>query len=69
MVHRHCSFQRSVGRLRGGRRRTEDFPAFAEAFVVTRIDDVDDSVAVAVVFRPNGSNPALASEIPELEHG
>lgn len=30
--------------------RTEDFPALAEAFVVDRIDDVDDSVAVTVVF-------------------
>jgi hypothetical protein len=26
-------------------------------------------VAVAVVLRPNGPDPALASEIPELEHG
>ena len=53
----------------GGGGRTEDFPALAEAFVVDRVDDVDDGVAVAVVFRPNGSNPALASEVPELEHG
>lgn len=55
----------------GGERgeRTEDFPALAEAFVVDRIDDVDDCVAVAVVLRPNGSNTALASKIPELEHG
>ena len=30
--------------------RTEDFPALAEAFVVDRIDDVDDGVAVTVVF-------------------
>jgi hypothetical protein len=53
----------------GGSERTEDFPALAEAFVIDRIDDVDDCVAIAVVFRPNGSNPALTPEIPELEHG
>lgn len=33
------------------------------------IDDVDDRVAVIVVFRPDGPDPALASEVPELEHG
>jgi hypothetical protein len=53
----------------GGGERTKDFPALAEAFVVDRVDDVDDGVAVAVVFRPNGSDPALASKIPELEQG
>jgi len=37
--------------------------------VVDRIDDVDDGVAVAVIFRPNGPDSALASEIPELQHG
>jgi hypothetical protein len=37
--------------------------------VVDRVDHEDDGVAVAVVFRPNGSDPALASEIPELEQG
>lgn len=37
--------------------------------MVDRIDDVDNGVAVAVVLRPNGPDPALASEIPELEHG
>jgi hypothetical protein len=35
--------------------------------VVDCIDDVDDGVAVIVVFRPDGPDPALASEIPELE--
>ena len=48
---------------------TKNFPAFAEALVVDCIDDVDNGVAVIVVFRPDGPNPALASEIPELEHG
>jgi hypothetical protein len=37
--------------------------------VVDRIDDVDDGMAVTIVFWPNGPDPALASEIPELEHG
>ena len=49
--------------------RTKNFPAFAEALVVDCINDVDNGVAVIVVFRPDGPNPALASEIPELEHG
>ena len=52
-----------------GGKRTEDFPTFAEALVVDRIDDVDDSVAVAVVFGPDGPDSTLAPEIPELEHG
>lgn len=49
------------------RKRTEDFPALAHALVVDCIDDVDDCVAVIVVFRPYGPDPALASEVPELE--
>jgi hypothetical protein len=49
--------------------RTESFPTLAEALVVNCIDDVDDCVAVVVVFRPDGPDPALASEVPELEHG
>jgi hypothetical protein len=49
--------------------RTEGFPALAEALMVDCVDDVDDGVAVIVVFRPDGPDPALASEIPELEHG
>ena len=49
--------------------RTKSFPALAEALVVDCIDDVDDGVAVVVVFWPDGPDPALASEIPELEHG
>ena len=57
------------GNGRGERKRTEGFPALAEALVVDRIDDVDDRVAVAVIFRPNGPDSALASEIPELQHG
>jgi hypothetical protein len=50
-------------------RHTEDFPTLAEALVVDCIDDVDDCVAVIVVFRPDRPYPALASEVPELEHG
>ncbi len=53
----------------GERNRTEGFPALAEALVVDCIDDVDDCVAVIVVFRPDGPDPTLASEVPELEHG
>ena len=49
-------------------RFTEDFPAFAEALMVDRIDDVDDSVAVPVVLGPYGADTALAAEIPELEY-
>jgi hypothetical protein len=49
--------------------RTKNFPALAETLVVNCIDDVDNGVAVIVVFRPDGPDPALASEIPELEHG
>lgn len=48
---------------------TEYFPTLAEALVVDCIDDVDDRVAVIVVFRPDGPDSALASEVPELEHG
>ena len=51
------------------RNRTEGLPAFAEALVVDCIDDVDDCVAVIVVLRPDGPDPTLASEVPELEHG
>ena len=50
-------------------RHTEDFPTLAEALVVDCIDDEDDCVAVIVVFRPDRPYPALASEVPELEHG
>ena len=53
----------------GEENRTEGFPALAEALVVDCIDDVDDCVAVIVVFRPDGPDPALAPEVPELEHG
>jgi hypothetical protein len=49
--------------------RTEHFPALAEALMVDGIYYVDDGMAVIVVFRPDGPDPALASEIPELEHG
>lgn len=49
--------------------RTEDVPALAETLVVDSIDDVDDGVAVVVVSWPDGPDPALASEIPELEDG
>jgi hypothetical protein len=37
--------------------------------VVDRVDDVDDGVTVIVVFWPDGSDPALAAEVPELEQG
>ncbi len=37
--------------------------------MVDCIDDVDDGVAVIVVFRPDRPNAALAPEVPELEHG
>lgn len=49
--------------------RTKHFPALAEALMVDCIDYVDNGMAVIVVFRPDGPDPALASEIPELEHG
>jgi len=49
--------------------RTEDIPALAETLVVDSIDDVDDGVAVVVVSWPDGPDPTLASEVPELEDG
>lgn len=62
--------EQETGRARGVKKeRTKGFPALAEALVVDCIDDVDDGVAVIVVFWPYGPDPALASEIPELEHG
>jgi hypothetical protein len=36
--------------LQDGEERTEDFPALAETLVVNRIDDVDNSGAVVIVF-------------------
>jgi hypothetical protein len=54
---------------KGKETRTEGFPALAEALVIDCIDDVDDCVAIIVVFRPDGPDPALASEVPELEYG
>jgi len=54
---------------KGEETRTEGFPALAEALVIDCIDDVDDCVAIIVVFRPDGPDPALASEVPELEYG
>jgi hypothetical protein len=52
-----------------GKRPTKDFPAFTEALVVYCVDDVDYSMAVIVVFWPDGPDPALSAEVPELEHG
>jgi hypothetical protein len=46
--------------------RTKNFPTLAEALVVDCIDDIDNGVAVIIVFRPDGPDPMLASEIPEL---
>jgi len=49
--------------------RTKDFPALVETLVVDCINDIDYCVAVIVVFGPDGPDAALASKIPELEHG
>jgi hypothetical protein len=51
------------------KKRTEDFPAFVETLVVDRVNDVDDGMAVIVIFGPDGPDPALSAEVPELEHG
>jgi len=61
--------ERDAEDLRGGEDGVEGFPALAEALVIDCIDDVDDCVAIIVVFRPDGPDPALASEVPELEYG
>lgn len=54
--------------IRNGARRTEDFPAFAEAFTVLGVDDVDDGVTVAVVPMPDVAYAPLAAQVPELEY-
>jgi len=69
---RVCSSVAGVSQTKGSGEgdgcRTEALPALAQALAVVRIDDVDDGVAVTVVFRPYGADAALAAEIPELEY-
>jgi hypothetical protein len=61
------SLSLSSASLQGERKkRTEDFPAFAETLAVDRVNDVDDGMAIIIIFGPDGPDPALSAEVPEL---
>lgn len=47
---------------------TKDLPTFTQSLAIFRVDYKDHSMAIFVVAMPDGTDPALSAQIPELQY-
>ncbi|KAG6873537.1 hypothetical protein C0995_014407 [Termitomyces sp. Mi166 len=66
-----CSQEATAARLESSREEqiehTEHLPSLAKTLAILSVNDVHDCMAIIVILAPDVADPALATEIPELE--